>query len=188
MFGRRDQLLTASESERGDSPFHRGGWGVDGVCVPATPRPPAPGQPAPSGPDGEGPAGALGRPGCLGLAGRTLTQTRHHIVTSACFQSPECGHPSSQTPQPVSRVDESPLWATGPTVLVRVCSTIPGSLCKTLRNVSTVNAQTGPPHLRGACLVLLGQLEGTSKTHPARPCDFSFPSRKAYSLPMIGCL
>ncbi|MXQ95324.1 hypothetical protein E5288_WYG005103 [Bos mutus] len=53
----------------------------------------------------------------------------------AQIASPECGHPSSQTPQPVSRVDESPLWATGPTVLVRVCSTIPGSLCKTLRNV-----------------------------------------------------
>lgn len=29
--GGEDQLLMASESERGDSPSHRGGWGIDGV-------------------------------------------------------------------------------------------------------------------------------------------------------------
>ena len=47
VFGRRDQLLTASESERGDSPSHRGGQGVDCVCVSAPPRPPAPGSQLP---------------------------------------------------------------------------------------------------------------------------------------------
>ena len=37
-----------------------------------------------------------------------------HRQLCFCFQSPECRHPSSWTPEPISRVDESPLWVTGP--------------------------------------------------------------------------
>ena len=137
--------------------------------MPGLSPPPAPGQAAPSGPDGAGPAGALGHPGCRGLAGRTLTQIHNHIVTAASVSralNADTRAPGHQSPSPGWT---SPLCGRpGPTVL----ACIPGSLCETLRNVSKVNAQTGPARLHGACLVFLGRLGGTSKTHPARRCNF----------------
>ena len=94
--GGEDQLLMASECERGDSPSHRGGRGVDGVCAPAPPRL----SPQPQG--SQLPLALMGR----GQQGHWASQpprpgwedadsdSSSHRQLCFCFQSSECGHPS----------------------------------------------------------------------------------------------
>ena len=141
----------ASECERGDSPSHRGGRGVDGVCAPAPPRL----SPQPQG--SQLPLALMGRsqlgpgvPAASAWLEDTDSDSSSHRQLCFCFQSSECRHLSPWAPEPVSRVDEPPsAGQPGPTVLVGVCCTIPGPVGETFRNASKVNAQTGPPDLHG---------------------------------------